>query len=179
MDKQNKNSKNNRNSKSRLTAFLGGIVICLAAGIIIWNIGVGTQSKESDTTTKTVQAENGDIRIPLSDLSSTAAFYDAEVDGTKVELLAVKASDGSIHTAFNTCQVCYSSGRGYYVQEGDELVCQNCGNRFPINEVGVTRNGCNPVPILENERTMDDSSITIPDSFLKKYVAIFENWKTT
>lgn len=29
-----------------------------------------------------------------------------------------------IRTAFNTCQVCYSSGKGYYVQSGNVLVCQ-------------------------------------------------------
>ena len=45
-----------------------------------------------------------------------------------MEIVAVKALDGSIRTAFNTCQVCYNSGRGYYQQEGNELVCQNCGN---------------------------------------------------
>lgn len=183
MDKQNKNSKNSTSTKRRLTILLGGIALCLVAGIILWNIKVGNQANESDQTSaganKSVQTENGDVMIPLSDLSSKARFYDVEIDGTKLELLAVKAADGSIHTAFNTCQVCYSSGRGYYVQEGDELVCQNCGNRFPINEVGVTRNGCNPVPILENERTTGKDSITIPATFLKKYVTIFKNWKAS
>ena len=189
MDKQNKNSKNStsgknsRGNKGWKSVFLGVIAICIVAGIVVWNIKSGIQTKETDQTdagvNQTVQTESGDIRIPMSDLSTKAAFYDVKIDGTKMELLAVKASDGSIHTAFNTCQVCYSSGRGYYVQEGDELVCQNCGNRFPIDQVGVTRNGCNPVPILEDERTIDNSSITVSGSFLKKYVAIFENWKTT
>lgn len=187
MDKQNKNSKNSNNTKSsnntkrRLAFLVGGIALCLVVGIVLWNVKAGNQANESDqaSANKSVQTENGDVKIPLSNLSSKATFYDAKLNGTKVELLAVKASDGSIHTAFNTCQVCYSSGRGYYVQEGDELVCQNCGNRFPINEVGVTRNGCNPVPILENERTMDKDSITISSTFLEKYVTIFKNWKTS
>ena len=35
---------------------------------------------------------------------------------TWLEVLAVKAPDGTIRTAFNTCQVCYGSGRGLYRQ---------------------------------------------------------------
>ena len=41
---------------------------------------------------------------------------------TYIEVLAVKSSDGTIRTAFNTCQVCYASGRGYYIQQGDGLI---------------------------------------------------------
>lgn len=178
MDKQNKNRKNNTSTKRRLTILLGCIALCLVAGIILWNVKAGSQAKDVSAN-KSVKVENGAVKIPLSDLSSKAKFYDVEMNGTKLELLAVKASDGSIHTAFNTCQVCYSSGRGYYVQEGDELVCQNCGNRFPISEVGVTRNGCNPVPILENERSIGKDSITISASFFEKYVTIFKNWKAS
>lgn len=195
MDKQKNNSKNSKSSKNSavkkriLPILLGGIALCLVVGILLWNVKAGNgeseiaqteEAKQSDVSTaKSLQIENGAVEIPLSDLSSKAKFYDVEIDGTKLELLAVKASDGTIHTAFNTCQVCYSSGRGYYVQEGDQLVCQNCGNRFPIGEVGVTRNGCNPVPILENERTVDKDSIKISESFFEKYVTIFKNWKAS
>jgi len=35
-----------------------------------------------------------------------------------MEVLAVKAPDGTIRTAMNTCKICYDSGAGYYVQEG-------------------------------------------------------------
>ena len=205
--KNSKNSKSSTVTKRILPILLGGIALCLVVGILLWNVKAGggeseiaqtkdtsqtkdtTQTKDTAQTeeatqaevsaSKSLQIENGAVAIPLSDLSSKAKFYDVEIDGTKLELLAVKASDGTIHTAFNTCQVCYSSGRGYYVQEGDQLVCQNCGNRFPIGEVGVTRNGCNPVPILENERTMDKDSIKISESFFDKYVTIFKNWKTS
>ena len=52
--------------------------------------------------------------IPVKNISSTAQFYPVDVDGTQMEVLAVKAPDGTIRTAFNTCQVCYDSGRGYY-----------------------------------------------------------------
>ena len=62
--------------------------------------------------------------------------------------------------AFNTCQVCYDSGRGYYVQEGDVLVCQNCGNRFSAEQVELIKGGCNPVPIDSENKTDDGTTIT-------------------
>ncbi len=74
-------------------------------------------------------------------------------DGLKMEIIAVKASDGTIRTALNTCQACYQSGRGYNKQVGDVFVRQNCGNRFRVDQVEKIKGGCNPVPILEGDKT--------------------------
>jgi uncharacterized membrane protein len=57
-------------------------------------------------------------------------------------------------------------------------VCQNCGNRFPMSEVEVTRGGCNPVPIPENLKTVTDESITIPYDLLQQAKELFSKWKT-
>lgn len=129
-------------------------------------------AKESGST----QAAT-DLVIPVSDISDKVTFYPVEADGTKMEVLAVKAPDGTIRTAFNTCQVCYDSGRGYYKQDGDELVCQNCGNRFPMSRVEVESGGCNPWPIFDQNKTVTDESITISSDFLKESRQIFANWK--
>ena len=118
-----------------------------------------------------------DLVIPVSGISATATFYPVEVDGTTLEVLAVRAPDGSIRTAFNTCQVCYSSGYGYYKQEGDRLVCQNCGNRFGMDQVEVASGGCNPVPIFPENKTVDAENITISRDFLAQAKVIFANWK--
>ncbi len=118
-----------------------------------------------------------DIVIPINEITETASFYQANMNGVELETLAVKAQDGSIRTAFNTCQVCYSSGRGYYVQEGDVLVCQNCGNPFSMDEVGISKGGCNPVPIAEEHKTVNADSITISKEFLVEATAIFKDWK--
>ncbi len=118
-----------------------------------------------------------DLTINIRELSATPKVFSAEANGTQMEILALVASDGTVRTAFNTCQVCYSSGRGYYQAEGDELVCQNCGNRFTGDAVGVQSGGCNPVPITENNRTEQDGVITIPGSLLSEASVIFENWK--
>ena len=94
-----------------------------------------------------------------------------------LEVLAVKASDGTIRTAFNTCQVCYNSGKGYYKVDGNELVCQNCGNRFGMDAVGVTKGGCNPVPITEEYKTVTNDTITVSKDVLSQATVIFSEWK--
>ncbi len=119
----------------------------------------------------------GDLVIPINGISETASFYPVTIDGTKLEVLAVKAPDGTIRTAFNTCQVCYDSGRGYYKQSGDVLVCQNCGNRFKMSAVEVSKGGCNPVPIFAENKMIDDTTITISGVYLIQATQIFENWK--
>ena len=121
--------------------------------------------------------KNGDLRILKQEVTRKAKFYPATVGGVKMEVVAVKASDGSVRTAFNTCQVCFDSGRGYYIQQGDELVCQNCGNRFQIDKVEKIKNGCNPVPITADLKTYDGKYITISKAVLSKAKGLFGNWK--
>ncbi|MDR3315527.1 MAG: DUF2318 domain-containing protein [Coriobacteriales bacterium] len=118
-----------------------------------------------------------DLVIPTSEVSSVAHFYPVTVDGTQLEVLVVKAPDGTVRTAYNTCQVCYDSGAGYYLQQGNELVCQNCGNHFKMNEVEVAVGGCNPVPIFAEDKVVSDATITIPLASLQKARGIFANWK--
>ena len=94
-----------------------------------------------------------------------------------MEVLAVKASDGTIRTAFNTCQVCYGSGRGYYKLDGDILVCQNCGNRFEPDQVEMQKGGCNPVPIFDEDKSDDGQNIVITKDYFQQAKEIFSNWK--
>jgi uncharacterized membrane protein len=154
------------------------LTLSLLLGLLLVACGGGSGASGSSQGASTAQIPEGeDIVIQIADLSETARFYPTSVDGVPLEVLALKAPDGSIRTAFNTCQVCYDSGRGYYVQEGDALVCQNCGNRFSAAQVEVESGGCNPVPIFSEYKIVDDSTITIPAELLQQAKVIFENWK--
>ena len=132
----------------------------------------GTEQPPAKETEK-----GGDLIIPVADISENATFYPLEVDGSQMEVIAVKAPDGTIRTAFNTCQVCFDSGRGYYKQSGDKLVCQNCGNQFRMSQEGIEAGGCNPWPIKEEDQTVTAESIVIPYDFLQESKNIFANWK--
>jgi hypothetical protein len=122
--------------------------------------------------------KGGALTIPVADVSAKARFYPVAVDGTEMEIIAVKAPDGTLRTAFNTCQVCYDSGRGYYEQVGDKLVCQNCGNQFAMSRVEVEAGGCNPWPIFAEDKTVTSKSIEISYNFLQASKTVFANWKT-
>ncbi|MDR2445713.1 MAG: DUF2318 domain-containing protein [Treponema sp.] len=118
-----------------------------------------------------------DLVIQIAEVTENAVFYPVDIGGTRLEALAVKAPDGTIRTAFNTCQVCYSSGRGFYKQQGTVLVCQNCGNRFRMSQVEVRSGGCNPVPIFPANKTVTGTTITISKEFLNEAKRIFARWR--
>jgi uncharacterized membrane protein len=94
-----------------------------------------------------------------------------------MEVLALRAPDGTVRTALNTCQVCYSSGRGYYIQQGDVLVCQNCKNRFKAAQVELIKGGCNPMPITKDLKTETADTIVIPARVMKEAEFLFAHWK--
>ena len=176
------------NSKKTRFGFIACSVLLLLALMVVLSAcaapndaAQGTNSVASSGNTQEPadsSASGADLVIPVSEITDKATFYPLEIEGTKMEVLAVKAPDGSIRTAFNTCQICYSSGRGYYKQDGDVLVCQNCGNRFSMSDVEVTKGGCNPVPITAENKTVTDESITISYDFLNEAHVIFANWRT-
>jgi uncharacterized membrane protein len=155
------------------------IITVVAIALVAVAFMVKTPGKSgSDGVSGTIKAvKDADIVIQTKDITDQPGFYPAEINGTKLEVIAVKASDGTIRTAFNTCQVCYNSGKGYYKVEGDQLVCQNCGNRFGMDDVEVTKGGCNPVPITSEYKTVTDDTITISKDFLTQATQIFSNWK--
>lgn len=170
------------NEKRVISAFKTAAVAVLSL-LVLTACSSNSGTKTQETAALKSAKDSGstqaaaDLVIPVSDISDKVTFYPVEADGTKMEVLAVKAPDGTIRTAFNTCQVCYDSGRGYYKQDGDELVCQNCGNRFPMSRVEVEAGGCNPWPIFDQNKTVTDESITISSDFLKESRQIFANWK--
>ncbi len=165
---------NNKNKNKKLkNIFLIGLVVFVAIAISLITKGVPNKRAE---ITKSEATDNGLI-IQKSELTDQAKFYLYEVNGVKMEVLAFKASDDTIRTALNTCQVCYDSKRGYYVQNANMLVCQNCGNQFDADQVELIKGGCNPVPITKENKVEDEVTITINEEFLIQNTELFKNWK--
>lgn len=154
-------------NKKLIGGFIALLVVVAGFFIIKGFSGKGTE---------TASAGN-DLVISKSEVSETAKFYPYKVGDKNMEVIAIKAKDGSVRTAFNTCQVCYNSGKGYYKQQGDTLVCQNCGNKFKADQVEQIKGGCNPVPIAKENKTEDADKIVIPKDFLAQNKDLFSNWK--
>ena len=94
---------------------------------------------------------NGQLEIPLAGVNDGKAhhFQVKADDGTMVTFFVLKSADGVIRAAIDACDVCYRSGLGYY-QEGDNMVCKNCGQKFASNKINVLKGGCNPAPLNRN-----------------------------
>lgn len=117
------------------------------------------------------------LEIPVSELSETIRIYSFTVDGLEMEVLAAKDADGTVRTAFNTCQVCNGSRKAYFVAQGEHVVCQNCGNSFGREDVGVLSGGCNPYPIFAESREDTEDTVRIPYAFLSDATGLFTRWK--
>jgi uncharacterized membrane protein len=85
------------------------------------------------------------VTYPVADFADGKArhFQYKTPKGKTVRYFIVRSSDGVIRAAFDACDVCWPAGKGYY-QEGDIMVCRNCGRKFPSNKVNVVTGGCNP-----------------------------------
>lgn len=129
---------------------LGGLV--LAAGIAKVSGAGWFGDMFRKTPAETARAAGvvetaAEVKIPLKALDSgKAVFLKADVEGKEIYYFALKSSDGVYRAAYDTCDVCFRSNRGYR-QEGDLMVCNNCGQTFPSAKVNEIKGGCNPAPL--------------------------------
>ncbi len=110
--------------------------------------------------------ENGMLKIPVDKINDGKAHYFMAKadDGVMVSFFTLKSSDGIIRAAIDACDVCFRSGKGY-IQQGDFMVCTNCGQRFPSSRINVIKGGCNPAPL---ERIVQGKSLVIKMADINK-----------
>jgi len=118
----------------------GGFVVLSGAGGLLNGIGNAGNGNQQATDLSPAQ---GVVKIPLSSITNTLSFYTYESNGTAIKFFAVKGTDGNVHVAFDTCDVCGPKG---YKQSGNDVVCNNCGKHFAINTIGTANvsGGCSP-----------------------------------
>ena len=141
------------------------IVAVAAVAVVAMNRGAAAQ------TTTTQAPAGGDVKIALADVNDGKAhFYSYDAGGTEVKYFVLKSSDGTVRAAFDACDVCFAQKKGYH-QEGDEMVCNNCGRRFPSTKINEVQGGCNPSPI---ERTVKGQDLVIQTAALQTGVQYFQ-----
>lgn len=120
--------------------------------------------------------EGGNIVINESDITRNATYIAYDFEGVTIGLLAVRDSSDNVKVVINTCQSCGGSPYAYFVQVGNDIECQNCGNHFAIDALdNLVPDGCNPIGI--EERTDIDGQIIIGTEQLKNLKDKFENWE--
>jgi len=93
---------------------------------------------------QSLAAVNDEVEIPLSDLTdSSLHYFTARVGIDTVRFLVIHKTNGDYATALDACQICGAKG---YRQEGQNVVCRNCGAVIYIPSIGE-KGGCNPIQL--------------------------------
>ena len=160
--KRDKFSKSDqRRSPSTIAIGIGGALALVTAAIVWAAVGAADQPAEPAVVPQVASGEDI-VRLPISTFDDGQAwFYTYSADGVDIDYFVLRSSDGVVRAAFDACDVCYGSHLGYR-QEGDEMVCNNCGQRFPSVMINEVRGGCNPSP-LDREIEGDDLVIRVED----------------
>ena len=125
---------------------LTSLLILLVTGVSIY--GCSGSASSGSKNAGLISPTNGKLEISVADVNDGKAhhFQVKATDGTMVTFFVLKSADGVLRAAIDSCDVCYRSGLGYY-QEGDNMVCKNCGQKFASGKINVLKGGCNPAPL--------------------------------
>jgi uncharacterized membrane protein len=150
---------------------LGNLTKVVCGAIAVLFVGVFTASAFNFGKYENAKAKNSVVTISTDKLADGKVhFYKFQDSGKEIAFFAVKATDGSYKTAFDACDACYKSRKGYE-QAGDKMNCKNCNQKFAIDRLGPNATGgCNP-GFLPHQ--FNNNQITIKTSDIKNGARYF------
>lgn len=151
-------------NRTKQVVWAGIVTVALMIGAVsVFAFSLGKYEK--------VKVTGGVATIPVAKLADGKAhFYKFEDNGKEITFFAAKAADGSLKTAFDACDACYKSKKGYE-QQGDKMNCKNCNQKFAINRIGAaSAGGCNPSHLPAK---IDAAKVTISVADLKEGARFF------
>lgn len=154
-------SSDRKNWSTRALFAIGSLLIAVVAGYLFMTGGISEAGESGHSPAVT----DGDfVKISLADLAGgKALFFDyVSADRRKARFFVVKSIDGRYRAAFDACDVCYRAKKGYF-QDGDDMVCRNCGRHFRTTDVNEISGGCNPIGIPQR---IEDGHVVIAASDL-------------
>jgi uncharacterized membrane protein len=134
-----------KNAKYAIAAIVSIIVVAALFAAVV-RPTLDASSHRPAATAMAIDNSSGLGMIPAGDINQTARWFSYNAtDGTPMRLFAVRDAAGGLHLALDACDVCYKAKRGYS-QRGEDMMCNNCGNRYPITSVGESAGsgGCWP-----------------------------------
>ena len=116
---------------------------------------------------------NGQIILESKAFVDTSArYYNVELPSGKIiYFFVLKDKLGVYRAAANACQVCFGARMGFR-QEGDFMVCNTCGNKYPLEKIATEKGGCNPGPINPNLK-VENGKIIIKQLELEQVSDLF------
>ena len=150
--------------------------VIVMAALILWYTFSASVTFSQDGDAWRTDAQ-GNLTIHTDRVTHEPVFIPLMVNGNRMEILAIRARDSKVRVAFNTCQICSGAPRAYFDPQEGGVVCRNCGNFFPAEQVGSSANGCNPLAVPGVEATAS-GDIVIPAAVLMAHTKAFRNWKS-
>jgi len=124
-------------------------VLAIAAVMLFQGNALTSQrniSAQAEGTSVAGGSQSVSHPVKLFDEGTAKHFEFQAENGITIKYFVLKSSDGVVRAAFDACDVCWPSGKGYF-QEGDKMVCRNCGKRFASVKINEVKGGCNPAPL--------------------------------
>jgi uncharacterized membrane protein len=148
-----------KKNRKPLAIFLTAVILFSGGAFFVMSRGGESMSTSLVTTPYVATgATVSQITYPVALFQDgQARHFEHKEDGFTVKYFVLKSSDGIIRAAFDACDVCWPAGKGYY-QDGDVMVCRNCGRRFASVRVNEVKGGCNPAPL---HRTVEGDQLVI------------------
>ena len=129
----------------------------------------------TDQEQKYAPDENGNLIIPKEDIVENVTYIDY---GGSHQILIWKDNDDTMHTAFNTCQECFSRGDAHYTYSNGVLTCSICGNQLSVSSLAdASWGGCQPVAIPAEYRDDTETELVLSGDLLKYSEDMFDTWE--
>jgi uncharacterized membrane protein len=144
-------------SLKKSMALIGLVVAVVCFGLFAstraafaWNFTVSAEE---------IKPQNGVFTFPVSAFADgKARFFEFKASPTdRIRFFVVKSTDGVVRAAFDACDKCFRSLKGYS-QQGDNMICINCGLKFRTDKVNIITGGCNPSAL---SRTIQGDKVVI------------------
>lgn len=163
-----------RGDKNKKHGSLWVVLVCagLLAGGLISYFQISSSGDPRVEGSVFAGASGGSsLSMPVSTFDDGRARYYTQKEGNiEIRYFVIKSSDGVLRAAFDACDVCWRAGKGY-VQDGDNMICRNCGLRFASVRVNEVKGGCNPAPL---NRKVQDGNLVIEAGDILQGKAYFD-----
>lgn len=170
--KRNKVLKNNKKKEFRKEWLIPIVIVITGVIFAAWprnrdgKVSLGSSAARYEK----VNAKDGVVALPASQFNDyKARYFVYEFPQKEVFFFVVKSSDGVIRAAYDACDVCYHQKKGYK-QDGDLMICNNCGQVFPTDRINIEKGGCNPAPL---DRTTEGENVVLKVSDIFQGVRYF------
>lgn len=144
--------------------------VAVAAIAVVVLVVTMERGEDSAVVTEAVAA-GGKVGVPLKDLAGgEARFYTYDVAGVPVRYFVMQSPDGEYRAAFDASKGCSPFDLGFR-QEGTDMVCNKCGEKFAAVGINVLTGECNPAPI---DRKVSGEALVLKVADLERGVRYFE-----